>query len=180
MLARAILGIFRYRAIREAFNIFSSQYKTLLPLNLAESLPGGDKILETLSCRLALLSAAVSPRSMGGSPNAKDKLKLSPVAVLTLRQLGFTIQTEMNIDGETMAVADVCVGETNPLELAVKQSVSDIGRAEAAQATVDQVKVEGIDRNLAIMKVNYSRFVSYSVFRRGEKKEVFSQATGQL
>ncbi|KAF2312316.1 hypothetical protein GH714_034189 [Hevea brasiliensis] len=47
---------------------------------------------------------------------------------------------------------DLCAGETNPLEIAVKQSVSDIGRAEAAQATVDKVKVEGIDTNVAVMK----------------------------
>ncbi|GKV11089.1 hypothetical protein SLEP1_g22374 [Rubroshorea leprosula] len=39
VLARAALGIFRYRAVREAFHFFSSQYKTNLTFNLAESLP---------------------------------------------------------------------------------------------------------------------------------------------
>ncbi|GMJ02759.1 hypothetical protein like AT5G23390 [Hibiscus trionum] len=47
---------------------------------------------------------------------------------------------------------DFCVGETHPLELIVKQSISDTGRAEAAQATVNQVKVEGIETNLVVMK----------------------------
>ncbi|KAL5761324.1 hypothetical protein ACOSQ2_020162 [Xanthoceras sorbifolium] len=151
VLAKAILGIFRYRAVREAFNIFSSQYKTLLAFNLAESLPRGDTILQTLSTRLALLNVGGAQHDMVGSP-AKQKQKLSPVAILTLDQLGFILQTETNLDEETIAVGDICVGETNPLEIAVKQSISDTGRAEAAQATVDQVKVEGIDTNAAVMK----------------------------
>ncbi|KAK4841880.1 hypothetical protein QYF36_011952 [Acer negundo] len=152
VLGKAILGIFRYRAVREAFNIFSSQYKTLLAFNLAESLPRGDTILQTLSSRLALLNIGGAQHDMVGSPPAKQKQKLSPVAILTLHQLGFILQTETNLDGETIAVGDICVGETNPLEIAVKQSISDTGRAEAAQATVDQVKVEGIDTNAAVMK----------------------------
>ncbi|KAK2635149.1 hypothetical protein Ddye_029941 [Dipteronia dyeriana] len=152
VLGKAILGIFRYRAVRDAFNIFSSQYKTLLAFNLAESLPRGDMILQTLSSRLALLNVGGAQHDMVGSPHAKQKQKLSPVAILTLNQLGFILQTETNLDGETIAVGDICVGETNPLEIAVKQSISDTGRAEAAQATVDQVKVEGIDTNAAVMK----------------------------
>ncbi|KAI9169767.1 hypothetical protein LWI28_017349 [Acer negundo] len=126
VLGKAILGIFRYRAVREAFNIFSSQYKTLLAFNLAESLPRGDTILQTLSSRLALLNIGGAQHDMVGSPPAKQKQKLSPL--------------------------EIFVGETNPLEIAVKQSISDTGRAEAAQATVDQVKVEGIDTNAAVMK----------------------------
>ncbi|TXG57438.1 hypothetical protein EZV62_018751 [Acer yangbiense] len=102
--------------------------------------------------RLALLNVGGAQHDMVGSPPAKQKQKLSPVAILTLNQLGFILQTETNLDGETIAVGDICVGETNPLEIAVKQSISDTGRAEAAQATVDQVKVEGIDTNAAVMK----------------------------
>ncbi|KAM4121275.1 hypothetical protein ACJW30_03G195600 [Castanea mollissima] len=131
ILAKAILGIFRYRAVREAFRFSSSHYKTLLALNLAESLPGGDKILETLSSRLALLN---------------------DVSLLALSQLGFVLEKEANIGGQAVIIGDICVGETNPLELAVKQSLLDTGMAETAQATVDQVKVEGIDTNVAVMK----------------------------
>ncbi|KAL7213953.1 hypothetical protein ACSBR1_026392 [Camellia fascicularis] len=58
-----------------------------------------------------------------------------------------------DVDGEAFdAAVDVCIGEINPLENAVKQSKRNAGMAEAAQATVDQVKVEGIDTNLAVMK----------------------------
>ncbi|KAL9453199.1 hypothetical protein AB3S75_008907 [Citrus x aurantiifolia] len=152
VLARAVLGIFRYRAIREAFHICSSQYKTLLAFNLAESLPKGDIILETLSSRLALLSGGGAQHDMTESLYTKQKLKLSPVAMLTLGQLGFNSQKESNLGAGVEVVGDICVGETNLLEIAVKKSISDTGRVEAAQATVNQVKVEGIDTNLAVMK----------------------------
>ncbi|GMP92248.1 hypothetical protein CsSME_00042551 [Camellia sinensis var. sinensis] len=151
-LARAILGIFRYRAVREAFRTFSSHYKTLLCFNLAESLPGGDVILETLSIRLALLNASTCQRDSVGVLNAKLGLKL-PVSVLTLHRFGLISEHWEDVDGEAFdAAVDVCIGEINPLENAVKQSKRNTGRAEAAQATVDQVKVEGIDTNLAVMK----------------------------
>ncbi|KAF7123746.1 hypothetical protein RHSIM_Rhsim12G0090100 [Rhododendron simsii] len=75
-LARAILGIFRYRAAREAFQILSSHYKTLLCFNLAESLPGGDMILETLSSRLVLLNASTGQRGSVGLLSAKEGMKL--------------------------------------------------------------------------------------------------------
>ncbi|KDO77031.1 hypothetical protein CISIN_1g005440mg [Citrus sinensis] len=152
VLARAVLGIFRYRAIREAFHTCSSQYKTLLAFNLAESLPKGDIILETLSSRLALLSVGGAQHDMTESLHTKQKLKLSPVAILTLGQLGFNSQKESNLGAGVEVVGDICVGETNLLEIAVKKSISDTGRVEAAQATVNQVKVEGIDTNLAVMK----------------------------
>ncbi|GMJ03413.1 hypothetical protein like AT5G23390 [Hibiscus trionum] len=146
VVARAILGIFRYRALREAFQFFSSQYKTLLSFNLAESLPGGDVILETLASRLALLNVENSPRTV------KRPQTSSPFSLLALSQLGFIPQKYAILEGEALMFGDFCVGETHPLELTVKQSISDTGRAEAAQATVNQVKVEGIETNLAVMK----------------------------
>lgn len=155
VLSRAVLGIFRYRAIREAFHTCSSQYKTLLAFNLAESLPKGDIILETLSSRLALLSVGGVQRDMTESPHTKQKLKLSPVAILALGQLGFNSEKESSLGIEVEVVGDICVGETNLLEIAVKKSISDTGRVEAAQATVNQVKVEGIDTNVAVMKVDF-------------------------
>ena len=155
VLARATLGIFRYRAVREAFQFSASQYKSLLPFNLAESLPGGDLILETLLSRLVLLNADANQSNVSGSPYAKRQPKLSPVSLLTLSRFGFVLQHEVKLDEEETMVSDVFVGEASPLEMAVKQSVSDTFSAEAAQATVDQVKVEGIDTNVAVMKVKH-------------------------
>lgn len=152
-IARAILGIFRYRAVREAFRISSSHYKALLAFNLAESLPGGDVILETLSSRLALVKASGPKHDVARTVYATWQQELSPVSLSTLSRLGLNLQKETSVDGDgTFLVGDVSVGETNPLESAVKRSMWDTGKAEAAQATVDQVKVEGIDTNFAVMK----------------------------
>ncbi|KAJ8769910.1 hypothetical protein K2173_008992 [Erythroxylum novogranatense] len=151
ILARAILAIHRYHAIREAFHFFSSQYKTLLAFTLAESHPRGDVISETLSSRLALLKTVIGPQCPEGPVHVKRQLMYSPIAFLALRQLGFNLQKDVNIVNVEV-VGDLCAGETSPLEMAVKQSISDSRRAQAAQATVNQVKVEGIDTNFVVMK----------------------------
>ncbi|RZC75204.1 hypothetical protein C5167_050686 [Papaver somniferum] len=166
-LGKAILCIFRQRAVREAFRILPSHYKTLLPFNLAEKLPGGDMILETLLSRLKLLtinsprreSLGTSPRnvkqieSVGSSPrNVKQQLSFFPISILALTRLGFKLPKGVDAHFEAgFQVGDVCVGEKNPLEMVVHQSKCDMGRAEAAQATVDQVKVDGLDTNIAVM-----------------------------
>lgn len=151
-LARAILGIFRYRAVREAFRISSSNYKSLLCFNLAESLPGGDMIMETLSSRLTLISPSAG-QDVSSSPNS-NRRRIFPTALMTLIRLKIVLHKETELNGEaSYQAADLCVGEPNTLEAMVKQLKQDTGKAEAAQATVDQVKVEGIDTNLAVMKV---------------------------
>ncbi|XP_028793539.1 uncharacterized protein LOC114749214 [Neltuma alba] len=150
-LARAILGIFRYRAVRDAFQYFSSHYKTLLAFNLAETLPGGDVILETLSSCLTNLTS-VADKHVSGTIDTKMHQAVSLASVLTLARLGFVPLKKADIYEEAAVYGDVRVGETTQLEVAVKKSLLDTGRAQAAQATVEQVKVEGIDANVAVMK----------------------------
>ena len=155
VLARAMLGIFRYRAVKEAFKFFSSSYKTLLTFNLAETLPRGDMILETLSNSLTNLTAGFGKRDIPGTVDTKRLPAVSPASVVALSCLGFKSKSGVDIYEETTVVGDIRVGEINPLEVAVKQSLLDTGKVEAAQATVDEVKVEGIDTNAAVMKVHY-------------------------
>ncbi|XP_054809283.1 uncharacterized protein LOC129311198 isoform X2 [Prosopis cineraria] len=150
VLARAALGIFRYRAVRDAFQYFSSRYKTLLAFNLAETLPGGDVILETLSSCLTNLTPVVD-KHISGTTDTKRQLAVSLASVLTLAHLGF-ISLKADFYEEAAVCGDIRVGETTPLEVAVKKSILDTGKAQAAQETVDQVKVEGIDTNVAVMK----------------------------
>ncbi|XP_058758031.1 uncharacterized protein LOC131631251 [Vicia villosa] len=152
ILARASLGIFRYRALKESFKFFSSNYKTLLTFNLAKALPRGDMILKTLSNSLMNLTAISGKQHIPANVETKKQPKVSPAAVVALFFLG--LKSKMAVDNyeETNVVCDIRVGEINPLEVAVKQSFKDTGKAEAAQATVDQVKVEGIDTNVAVMK----------------------------
>ncbi|KAJ1436369.1 hypothetical protein SESBI_04401 [Sesbania bispinosa] len=149
VLARAMLGIFRYRAVKEAFKFFSSHYKTLLTFNLAEALPRGDRILETLSNSLTNLTAVSGKRDSPRNIDTKKQLTMSPASVMALFCLGFKSKKVADICEETTVIGDMRVGEINPLEVAVKQSLLDTGKAQAAQATVDQVKVEGIDTNVA-------------------------------
>ncbi|CAH9056953.1 unnamed protein product [Cuscuta epithymum] len=148
-LARALLGILRYRAVREAFHFSPSNYNTLLCFNLAESLPGGDAILETLSNHLVVMTSAGLRRSFLVSPKAT---KQAPVSHCMLHRLGILSLKDVFMEDVTSEAGIACVGETHPLEVAVKMSRKDIGRAEAAQETIDRVKVEGIDSNLAVMQ----------------------------
>ncbi|KFK39204.1 hypothetical protein AALP_AA3G212900 [Arabis alpina] len=151
ILARAILGIFRYRAIKEAFQVFSSQYKTLLIFNLAESLPGGDVVLEALSSRVSRITTNIVS-DVDSVQYMKWPSDLSPVSLILLEHFGLNLETGTNMGEEMAIVGDFCVGETSPLEIALKQSILDTDRVKAAQATVEQVKVEGIDTNVAVMK----------------------------
>ncbi|CAN1744421.1 hypothetical protein LINPERHAP1_LOCUS2120 [Linum perenne] len=162
ILARASLGILRYRTIREAFHYFSSQYMSLLAFILAESLPRGDKILQTLSIRQLTLYNDVSSSSSSTHHDSdgfskSPTQKSSPAALLAFARLGFALNKGETYDIEklvmgTLTVNDLCAGEINPLEVIVKQSMQDIRKAQAAQATVDKVKIEGIDTNIAVMK----------------------------
>lgn len=154
VLARAILGIFRYRAVRDVFRRFTCNYKTLLAFNFAETLPGGDVILETLSSGLLNLTSIVD-KHVSGTIDTKKQPEVSLASAFTLARLGFISLEEADIYEEASGYGVVRVGETTQLEVAVKQSALDTGRAQAAQATVDQVKVEGIDTNVAVMKVTY-------------------------
>ncbi|XP_042049887.1 uncharacterized protein LOC121795423 isoform X2 [Salvia splendens] len=152
VLARAILGIFQFHAVREAFRISLSNYKALLCFNLAESLPGGDMIIETLASQMALITPSAGQQDVSVSPNA-NRRPIFPVAFLTLIRLTIVSPKEEEVNVEaTYPAGNLHVGVANPLEAVVKQLEQDTGKAEAAQATVDQVKVEGIDTNVAVMK----------------------------
>lgn len=163
MLARAILGIFRFRAVREAFRALLSNYKTLLCFNLAESLPGGDLIMETLASRMTLI-IPITGQEVSISPSSSRR-HISPVARMTLIRLKIVSPKEGEVNGEaTYLSGDLHVGEANPLEAVVQQLKQDTGKAEAAQATVDQVKVEGIDTNMAVMKVPWDHHFASCIF----------------
>lgn len=53
----------------------------------------------------------------------------------------------------SLVLGEVVVGDVNPLERAVKESRKNYEKVVLAQETVNGVKMEGIDTNLAVMKV---------------------------
>ncbi|XP_038972831.1 uncharacterized protein LOC103714805 isoform X1 [Phoenix dactylifera] len=152
VLSMAALGIFRYRAVKEGFHITPHHFKMTLAFNLAEKLPKGDIILDALYNHLELLHTGCQSHFASDSSSDK-KLRALPLpsSSYTLSKMGLLKRNYM-INERDFLVADVCIGATSPLEMAVKESFCYSERAEAACATVDQVKVEGIDRNIAVMQ----------------------------
>lgn len=53
----------------------------------------------------------------------------------------------------SLVVGEVVVGDVNPLERAVKESRKNYEKVVLAQETINGVKMDGIDTNLAVMKV---------------------------
>lgn len=153
-LSKAVLGILRLRAIREAFHILPPHPERLLTFNLAEKLPGGDLILEALAELLPSVDAGSAKNDGGYSSEKVEKNGLySASAVATMSNLGFMFTKGSGTTDETgLPVGEVLVGEWTPLERAVMQSRNNFKKLEEAQATIDGVKVEGIDTNAAVMK----------------------------
>uniref|UniRef100_A0A453DG12 Uncharacterized protein n=1 Tax=Aegilops tauschii subsp. strangulata TaxID=200361 RepID=A0A453DG12_AEGTS len=63
-----------------------------------------------------------------------------------------TLRKEDNPEERDFAVGDVQIGRTSSVQMALERSVGYSGRVEAARATLDQVKVEDIDTNVAVLK----------------------------
>ena len=56
-------------------------------------------------------------------------------------------------ESSSIHVGDVLVGEMTALERAIARSREDSKAVEKAKRTVEEVKVEGIGTNIALMKV---------------------------
>ncbi|XP_047314527.1 uncharacterized protein LOC124918409 [Impatiens glandulifera] len=144
-LLKATLGILRLQALRDLSNVSPVCCETLLLFNLCDQLPGGDVILETL----ANMS---SSRELEQKHGSKSRGMYSISALTMASNLGFVFGTSPPINEGRLAVGDISVGETTALERAIKESRRNHKKVVMAQASVDGVKVEGIDTNLAVMK----------------------------
>ena len=99
---------------------------------------------------------AVSTKNDGGYASEKiEKSGLYSIsAVTTMANLGFMFTKGSGTTDEAgLPVGEVLVGDLTPLERAVMQSRNNFKKLELAQASIDGVKVEGIDTNVAVMKV---------------------------
>ena len=116
--------------------------------NLCDQLPGGDLILETLANMSNLRESDRDNDFKAGSG------MYSISALDMVSNLGFVFGTSpTNSTESTIAVGEISVGAMTSLETAVKESKNNYKKVVSAQATVDGVKVDGIDTNLAVMKV---------------------------
>ncbi|KAJ6672615.1 HEAT-INDUCIBLE TRANSCRIPTION REPRESSOR (DUF639)-RELATED [Salix viminalis] len=146
-LSLAVLGILRLQAIQEIISVNSVHCETLLMFNLCDQLPGGDLILETLANISSL-------RQLDRTNSDKTGSGMHSISALSMvSNLGFvlgTSSTDLNEAG--LVVGEIAVGEMSSLEKVVKESRNSYKKVVLAQETVDGVKVDGIDTNLAVMK----------------------------
>lgn len=152
-LSVATLGVLRYRTVKEGFHILPAHFKTTLAFNLAEKLPKGDKILEALYGQLK----QHNPRgSQDFGQSSSNELMLAdpfPLSAYTMVRMGLlTLQEEDNHEERDFTVGGVQIGGTSSVQMALERAVGYSGRVEAARATLDQVKVEDIDTNVAVLK----------------------------
>lgn len=144
-LMKTIFGTVRMQSLKDMMTSTTPIcFEEGLMFNACDQLPGGDIILETLATTQICKSATGCEMS----------------ATTMASSFGFVCgkTSEINI------VGDLTVGELTPLEKAVKESRSSYKMVANAQATVDGVKVQGIDTNLAVMKVLLFFFFSFTWF----------------
>ncbi|AEE32355.1 unnamed protein product [Arabidopsis thaliana] len=144
-ISKAVLGILRVQAIQEVGLTNPVRYENLLPFNLCDQLPGGDRILETLA-------EMSSSRVLDRTAKAKEGTLHSISASDMVSQLGLVFGATSPKSRSSLVVGEVMVGDVNPLEKAVKQSRKNYEKVVLAQETVNGVKVDGIDTNVAVMK----------------------------
>ncbi|KQJ94493.1 hypothetical protein BRADI_3g10840v3 [Brachypodium distachyon] len=142
IILKASLGILRLQAIEELAFPVSSRYESLLMFNLCDKLPGGDVILETLASTISSRSSA-----QANQPGMSLGMR-SMSAFAVLSNLGVVSPG----NNERLLVGEVVVGEMSSLQKAVTESMNNYKKVELAQATVDGVKVDGLDTNLVVMK----------------------------
>ncbi|KAG8058912.1 hypothetical protein GUJ93_ZPchr0002g24740 [Zizania palustris] len=140
---KAVLSILRLQAIEELAIPVCNRFESLLMFNLCDKLPGGDVILETLAS--TILSRSSARLNQPGLSSGKHSRY--PFAVLS--NLG--VVSPVN-NGERLFVGEIVVGEMSSLQKVVTESMNNYKKVELAQATVDGVKVDGLDTNLAVMK----------------------------
>uniref|UniRef100_A0A0A8Z4I9 Uncharacterized protein n=1 Tax=Arundo donax TaxID=35708 RepID=A0A0A8Z4I9_ARUDO len=138
--------------MKEAFHIAPSHFKTTLTFSLAEKLPKGDMVLEALyNNYFQLLDTSLSHLETE-SIHKMSPTHSVPFSLYALSRMGFVLLKRKDEIHKEISFCAVCFGVTKSLEAALEESFCYSERIESARATVDQVKVEGVDANLALMQ----------------------------
>ncbi|XP_022853340.1 uncharacterized protein LOC111374835 isoform X1 [Olea europaea var. sylvestris] len=147
VLLKAIFGILRLQVLEEMGSAIPVSCEALLMFNVCDQLPGGDLILE----KLANMSTM---RELDHTNSAKSGSGMYSISALAIASnLGFASGTSSSVASEAgLFVGEIAVGERTPLEKAVEEARSSYKKVVHAQSTIDGVKVDGIDTNLAVMK----------------------------
>ncbi|CAI9754570.1 unnamed protein product [Fraxinus pennsylvanica] len=147
VLLKAIFGILRVQVLKEIGSAAPVSFESLLMFNICDQLPGGDKILE----KLANMSTMRESDRTNSAKSGSGMYSISALAIAS--NLGFASGTSSSVASETgLVVGEIVVGEMTPLEKAVKEARSSYKKVVHAQSTIDGVKADGIESNLAVMK----------------------------
>ncbi|KAK4799439.1 hypothetical protein SAY86_024804 [Trapa natans] len=152
ILSKAVLGILRVQALQELTSTSPLRFETLLMFNLCDQLPGGDLILEALADMSYTRESERSnyPRAV----NASEIYSVSSLAMIS--NLGFVFAGRSSGSSSptegALVLEEIIVGQATSLEQAVKESRNSYKKVAVAQATIDGVKLDGIDANMAVMK----------------------------
>lgn len=113
-------------------------------------LPGGDLIMEALAKLLCL-------RESDRKSNSKFSRRMySMSSVSMISNLGFFPgNSSSHLSEEGLPVGEISVGQSSLLERAVKESGDNYKEVVVARESCDGAKVNGIDTNLAVMKVKW-------------------------
>ncbi|XP_042395397.1 uncharacterized protein LOC121985804 isoform X1 [Zingiber officinale] len=142
-LSKAVLGVLRVQAIQDLVSSAHVKYETLLMFNLCDQFPGGDVILETLASMITSRRLDRTNQSSCGN----GMYSLSALGILS--NLGLVSQILME---NKLLVSEIVVGEITSLERAVNDARINYKHLEKAQASINGVKVDGLDAKLAVMK----------------------------
>ncbi|KAI5064365.1 hypothetical protein GOP47_0021035 [Adiantum capillus-veneris] len=142
-LSRSVLGIVRLKATREAIHGLPTKPESLLTFLTCEEIPGGDLIMEAVA-RTLQTGEIVS--------NGKGRSYAKSAAATIANLGGSNSKKQPVVEDPVLAVGEFLIGEFNPVEKAVMQSRDSSKRVELAQSTIDGVKVDGIEMNMAVLK----------------------------
>lgn len=154
-LAKAVLGIARLRATRETFHVLPPKPESLLTYSLGAEMPGGDLILAALANSLRCTGRVEVPMSDESDLDRHqgNKIYVSPAAAAVASFRPSTPKSAEKMKETPVPIGEILIGETTALEKAISQSRDNTKKVLLAQATIEGVKVEGIDTNAAVMKV---------------------------
>ncbi|KAG9157693.1 hypothetical protein Leryth_022906 [Lithospermum erythrorhizon] len=147
VLLNTVFGILRLQALRDMNSTTPLLFGDLLMFNACELLPGGDLILE-------IFAKMSTGRELEHTDSCKSGSRLfSTSALATGCTMGVITATSFKHPNEVGIVfGEFTFRKVSPLEKAIKESRSSHKKLVLAQATVDGVKLDGIDTNLAVMK----------------------------
>ena len=159
-LARAMLGVIRMQAVKESTRVLPSKPGALLIFNLAEGfLPWGDLILEALVDTLKNALADGKGKEAVDIDGREDGSIAVPISAV--RALQHVSLWPLDQSKAPVIVYRIRPGIPTHLEKVVTESSDSSKLTQKAKALEEDVKLEGIGINIAVMNVSHHQSSLY-------------------